>query len=250
MKVDPLQRYLHVLSDEEALADAVAQAILATADAMVREHGAFRIALAGGNTPRRTHAALLRRGLAARADLAVWDLWFGDERCVPPGDAASNARMVDESLLEGLRVRPTVHRVPTELGAASVIAAAYEAELVRAFALRPGAIPVFDMVLLGLGADGHTASIFPGDAALGERRRLVAPAKSPKPPHDRVTLTLPVLCAASMVLFVVSGADKAPVLRLALDEDMGLPVDEVRPTSGIVNFFADAAAASLVRKHK
>jgi 6-phosphogluconolactonase len=194
------------------------------------------------------YEALRGRGLASSPDLAAWGIWFGDERCVAPDHADSNFAMASRALLSALGDRATVHRVPTEAGAPSSVASAYEAELVRAFGLAAGEWPVFDLVLLGLGADGHTASLFPGDPALEERRRLVVAVRAPKPPPDRVTLTLPVLNAARAVRFVVTGEDKAAALRAVLGGRASLPAARVRPASGSVTFLVDASAASLLAK--
>ena len=236
-----------VFPDVSTLARAAAEQILSSVEDAVRARGAFRCALAGGKTPRSIHSAVVRAGgLSSTARVAPWDLWFGDERCVPSDDVDSNYRMVSESLLSSLRPVPTVHRVPTELGLPSAVAAAYEAELFRAFALRAGEVPVFDLILLGVGSDGHTASLFPGDPTLEEPIRLVVAVRSPKPPLDRVTLTLPVLCAARVVIIVVSGADKAAALRAVLESGSTLPAARVRPTHGRLFTFADADAASLL----
>ncbi len=158
--------------------------------------------------------------------------------------------MIKEALLAHVPISVAqIHRVPTELGDPATVAATYEAEIRNFFKLSPNEWPRFDLVLLGLGADGHIASLFPGKPAVEETQRLVV-ATSPGslPPHvDRVTLTLPVLNAARAVAFIVKGANKAPVLRAARE---GLPLDgigdvpaaRVRPTNGVLHWFVDAAA--------
>lgn len=239
---------VEIVADGDAFATAAAQAVRSVATEAVRARGVFRLALAGGTTPRRVHAALLGEGLSEDPGVTAWDVWFGDERCVPADHADSNFAMASETLLSHLGAQPTVHRVPTELGVPSVIAAHYEDELVRAFALAAGGVPVFDLVLLGLGADGHTASLFPGDPALDERRRLVVAVRGTKPPPDRVTFTLRVLNAARAVLFVVAGRDKASALRAVVGEGSHLPAARVRPAHGTVTFLSDEAAASRLAK--
>jgi len=232
----------------DVFADVAADHVFAAAVEAVRARGTFRLALAGGSTPRRVHAAMLTDGRSRSSDIGAWDVWFGDERCVAHDDDESNFGMAEDSLFTGLDTRPRVHRVLTEIGPPSVIAAAYEAELVREFGLRAGAPPVFDLVLLGMGADGHTASLFPDDPALEETQRLVLAVKVPRSPPDRVTFTLPVLCAARRVLFLVAGADKAATLRdvLAPGGASSLPAARVCPTSGDVVWLVDDSAARLL----
>lgn len=237
---------VEIHADAASLAEAAATDVRALASAAVRARGVFRLALAGGSTPRALYQALLAQGLASSPDLARWDIWFGDERCVAPDHADSNFAMASRTLLSGLGNRATIHRVPTEVGAPPAVAAAYEAELMRALGLTAGEWPVFDLVLLGLGADGHTASLFPGDPVLEERLRLVAAVRAPKPPPDRVTLTLPVLNAGRAVRFVVAGADKASALRAVVGGRSSLPAARVRPANGTVAFLVDESAASLL----
>jgi 6-phosphogluconolactonase len=169
-----------------------------------------QIVAAGGSTPRAAY------GLAA-ADLTAWagaTLWFGDERCVPPDDERSNYRMVREALLDplGPDAAPTVHRMQGELGS-DAAAEAYEAELDAAF----GPTPRFDLVLLGIGPDGHTASLFPDQASVSERARLVVGVEQAglEPFVPRVSLTLPALVSAQMVLFLAVGEGKADALATA-----------------------------------
>ena len=183
------------------------------------------VVLAGGRTPRPLYTLLA----AQPYDWSAVDIFFSDERCVPPDHAASNFRMARETLLS--RVTAHVHRMPGE----TCDAPAYEEEL-RAVSGRDP--PAFDLVFLGMGADGHTASLFPGDPALEETRRLVV--KVSRPDHDRLTLTLLVLCAARLVVFLVSGAEKRDALwRVLAGED--LPA--ARVAAGRVVIVADPAAA-------
>lgn len=185
------------------------------------------IALAGGSTPRALYERL------ATSEALPWrdiDLWFGDERCVPPDHEASNYRMAYEALLS--RVPARVHRMPGE----SCDAAAYETGLRAAFG---PATPVFDLVLLGLGEDGHTASLFPGDAALSEQERLVRQVE--RPDHARLTLTLPVLSAARCALFLVTGAAKREALA-SLMADGDSPAARVQAGRIVVMADPDAAA--------
>ena len=186
------------------------------------------IALAGGSTPR----ALYERLAGADLPWSSMALWFGDERCVPPDHPDSNERMARAALLDN--VSAEVHRMPAE----DCAAAAYEQELRDAFVAYGSDVPRFELVLLGLGADGHTASLFPGDAALEERERLVARVE--RPDHPRLTLTLPVLSAAAEALFLVTGAAKREALRDLL-AGVSIPAARVRAKRVVV--IADREAA-------
>jgi 6-phosphogluconolactonase len=190
------------------------------------------IALSGGSTPGPAYEAAAE----LEPDWSRVELWFADERCVPPDDEASNYRLVRERLLERVERRPEEHRVFGELPPDEA-ADRYDSEL-RGL--------VLDLVLLGIGADGHTASLFPNDAALGEKaRRAVAVHR---PDVDRVTLTLPVLSAARIVVFLAVGADKEDAVRRAFAEPAGraTPASLVRSTGGTTYAFLDRAAAGDV----
>jgi 6-phosphogluconolactonase len=203
--------------------------IVEVALVLFREARPRTLVLAGGETPRPVYQRLAR-------EPHHWDgteVFFSDERCVPPHDAASNFYMASRALLSFVPAH--VHRMPGE----TCDAAAYEDELRGFFADRPE----FDFAFLGLGADGHTASLFPGDAALEERERWVV--KVARPDHDRLTLTLPVLSAARLVVFLVAGAEKRDALRrMMAGED--LPANRVRAAR--VAIVADPAAASEVER--
>ncbi len=183
------------------------------------------VALAGGSTPRR----LYQRLAASAFPWPDTEVFFGDERCVPPDHPDSNFRMASESLLSKVSAR--VHRMPGE----TCDAGAYESELTRVFG---AAVPEFDLVLLGLGEDGHTASLFPGDPALEEKERRVVRVQ--RPDHPRLTLTLPVLAAAKVALFLVSGeAKREPLRRLLNGED--IPAARVEARRVVI--VADEAAS-------
>jgi len=183
------------------------------------------VALAGGSTPRR----LYERLAACDFPWSETEVFFGDERCVPPDHPDSNYRMAHEALLS--RVQARVHRMPGETCDAS----AYEEDLARVFG--PG-LPEFDLVLLGLGVDGHTASLFPGDPALDVTDRHVVRVQ--RPDHPRLTLTLPVLSAAKVVMFLVSGESKRESLRRLL-AGADIPAARVRGRQVII--IGDEAAA-------
>jgi 6-phosphogluconolactonase len=202
-----------------------------------------QIALAGGSTPR----AAYEKAAASGADWARATLWFGDERCVPPDHEHSNFRMVEEALLARLAgPAPAVRRIEGERGPHEA-ASLYERELREAF---DGGLPELDLVLLGLGPDAHTASLFPNDPALGERERLAVGVDTPgmAPLVSRVTLTLPVVNAARQVTFLVSGEDKAEAVARAFSDaaDPAAPASLVRPLSGALTLLLDPAAAQLL----
>lgn len=202
------------------------------------------IAVAGGSTPRAAYQRLAEMPLEWSAST----LWFGDDRCVPPDHEHSNYRMVREALLDRIDgEQPTVKRIVGERGPDEG-ADAYEAELRASFGDR---MPALDLVLLGLGPDAHTASLFPGDAALGERERLAVGVPTPgmAPLVSRVTITLPVVNAARDVVFLVSGEDKAEAVARAFSgaQDPSAPASLVRPKSGSFTLLADAAATRLLK---
>jgi 6-phosphogluconolactonase len=211
--------------------------------AVVRRGG--QIALAGGSTPRRSYELLAAMDL----DWSDTELWLGDDRCVGPEHEHSNYKMVSEELVdrlpEGRRPRAW-HRIEGELGPEKA-AAAFEREL-RAVFGEDAELPVFDLILLGIGPDAHTASLFPNDDALAERRRWAVGVETPgmAPLVSRVTLTLPVLNAAHEVVFLISGADKADAVARAFGDAPGLdaPSSLVRPNPGTLTVLLDEPAAA------
>jgi 6-phosphogluconolactonase len=236
--------------DAEAVARAAAEELAGAAARAVAGRGAFTLALAGGSTPRRLYALLADPAAPFRARMP-WDrthVFFGDERAVPPDDRDSNYRMAREALLDHVTVA-SVHRIHGEDPAA---ADAYEAELRRFFGIAAaGEPPRLDAILLGLGADGHTASLFPGTSAVEETVRWVASPFVARLGARRTTLTLPVLNRGRTVLFLVSGAAKATALARVLAPAPGtepLPAARVRPDAGAIWIVDDAAASGLARE--
>ena len=220
--------------------------ISATGDAISRR-GSFTIALSGGSTPRNLFT-LLASNASAKLPWSQMFFFWGDERHVPPTDAESNYRMAAESLLSKVPIPPSnVFRIPAENPDASAAAAAYEKTLRGFFAVTPAQFPRFDLILLGMGPDGHTASLFPETAALQEKSHLAVANEVEKLHTTRITLTLPVLNSARSIAFLVSGADKAPVLREVLEGTAPpekYPSKMVRPADGELIWFLDRAAAS------
>jgi 6-phosphogluconolactonase len=225
-------------------AAAAARVVVDVAAAAVARSGRFVVALAGGETPRTLYGLLA----GPYRDALPWDrvdVCFSDERCVPPDDAASNYRMARSTLLDHVPLdAEQVHRIAGELGAASA-AADYDARLRRLFGHDVRA-PTFDIALLGVGADGHTASLFPGDAALEERERWAAAALAPAgtKARERVTLTLAVLNRARVVLFLCAGEDKREVLsRILSGSAPELPAARVHGTERTLWLLDRAAGA-------
>jgi 6-phosphogluconolactonase len=240
-------REIRTLTTPQELFAAAAEEVFRAAEEAVEERGRFTIALSGGSTPKSLYNLL-----ATNARFALpWDRMFffwSDERHVPPTDPDSNYRMANEAMLSKVPVPASnIFRVPAENPDATAAAGAYEQTLLQFFALKPGQFPQFDLILLGLGPDGHTASLFPGTAGLNESSRLVIANWVEKLKTNRITFTLPVLNVARCVAFLVSGTDKATVLKSVLEGDgpgEQYPAKLVRPANGKLIWFVDRAAAS------
>ena len=207
----------------------------------------FSVALAGGKTPRRVYELLATDRFKNRIDWPQVYLFFGDERSVPPDHPESNYRTVYESLISKVPIPPkNVHRIVGE-GNPNENARAYENQLRTFFAGLSW--PRFELVLLGMGEDGHTASLFPNSAALQEMSRWVVPTKNEQSGQDRITLTVPVFNHARRVAFLVTGQKKAQRLKEVLRPEPGsgqLPAQAIKPIDGSVEWLVDAEAASLL----
>ena len=241
---------MHIAETQQALAEAGAAEFARRSREAVEGHGRFLVALAGGETPRGVYVRLADRQGPYRAQIP-WErtfVLFGDERQVAPDHEDSNFRMVSEALLRHVPVpEEQVHRMRGENPDALRAAEEYEEILRDVFRLGDGERPRFDLVLLGMGADGHTASIFPGAPAARESARLATAVKL-DPGPDRITLTLPVFNNAAVVLFLVSGAGKAEAARQVLGGASDLPAAQVRPDRGDLLWLLDRdAAAGLPR---
>ncbi len=253
---NPFPENLFVLSSPEELSRAAAGRLWG----IVRERAAaqtragkaaprIRLALSGGETPRRTCEVLSQEPYRMGFPWKSVHFFQVDERWVPPGDPLSNRRMLREALLSRAPVPPaSFHPVDTSLPGPEEGARRYEDLLRNEFPAPAGGYPRFDAILLGIGKDGHTASLFPGAPETAVPGSWVAVATGGDPPVPRVTLTLPVLCAAARVIFLASGREKAEALRGVLSGDPGLPASRVVPARGTVVFLADAQAASLAMR--
>jgi 6-phosphogluconolactonase len=235
---------IRVFPDPAALADSAARQIVERCQAAIDARGSFSIALSGGSTPRDLHRRLASPPLARQVDWAHVHVWFGDERCVPPDDPQSNYRMADETLLSKVPIpSEQVHRMRGEQ-APEQAAANYARELREFFKDEP---PRLDVILLGMGDNGHTASLFPGLKAVHEQQRWAMAEYVAEVGMWRITLTPVVLNLGREVVFLVAGSGKASMLRQVLEGSFNPdehPAQIVRPNPGDVLWLVDAAAAA------
>jgi 6-phosphogluconolactonase len=240
----PAQPEIRIVNTPAELFQAAATEFTTLALQAVQSRGRFSVALSGGSTPK-TLYALLASGSLPNIPWEKIFFFFGDERFVPPDHPDSNYRMAREAGLFAKVPDDHVFRLRTEEKDADTAALQYEQTVQRFFGLQPGEFPRFDLVFLGLGPDGHTASLFPGTAALNEKSRLVVANWVDKFQTYRITLTLPVLNRAACVLFLISGADKANIVREVLkNANANLPSQKVRPADGRLLWLLDRGAAS------
>ncbi len=236
---------IKIVEDLPALYRAGAQEFSRCAGEAIARSGRFTVALSGGSTPKGVYSLL-----AADPNLP-WDkihIFFGDERHVPPTDPESNYRMAQESLLSRVPVPPqNVHRMAAELDA-SAAAHQYETELRSFFQAAPSGWPRFDLIMLGMGPDGHTASLFPGSTALNENSRWVVANWVEKFHTYRITFTFPVLNHAAAVMFLVAGEDKSDTLKKVLQSQPqdAYPCQGVQPVNGRLLWIVDKTAAKLL----
>ena len=239
---------IRVFDEPTALPNAGAALFIDTVLKSAATHDRVSVALAGGSTPK-----ALYTDIAGLADESVvpWSrvhFFWGDERHVPPDHPDSNTRMAKETLLDRVPVAAAqIHRIKAEMPDPDDAAADYESELLEFFRLEPGEWPRFDLVLLGLGADAHTASLFPGTTALREQSRLVVAARVAQLGVDRITLTAPVINHAARVAFLVAGESKAEAVAAVIDgpwQPDRHPAQLIEPADGDLIWLLDAAAAS------
>lgn len=242
-----------VWNTPEELSRAMAQHLVERAEEAAIARGVARIAVSGGHTPKQTFEVLAdpNQPFLKRMPWDKLQLFWVDERTVPPDNSDSNYRMTREAMLDKVPLKPEqVHRIEGELDPEEA-ADRYEATLRRQFRLEGAEVPTFDHISLGMGDDGHTASLFPHTAALHEFGRLVVANQVPQKNTWRVTLTLPVIKQARDVVFLVDGAGKAEILKEVLlgnyDPETH-PSQLILPDSGKLTFFLDAAAAALLPK--
>ncbi len=243
---------IRVFATAELVAEAAADVFAARAQQAVESGRQLHVALSGGSTPVRLFKLLAAKPYRHAIPWDLVHLFWGDERTVPPDHPDSNFGAAHDALLSKLELpRANVHRIHGEHRDPQQAAADYEAELRRHFRLADGEFPRFDLAYLGMGADGHTASLFPGSEALEERRRLaVAPWVESLGAH-RITLTCPTFNNASCVLLLVTGGEKAETLREVLEgpaEPPRYPVQLIRPESGELHWYVDRGAGRLLSR--
>jgi 6-phosphogluconolactonase len=244
---------LRVVTDPAALARAAAEEFLRIGGEAIRARGRFDVALSGGSTPRATYervADIWRDAPGGPLDWARVHLFWGDERHVPPDDPQNNYRMANDAMIEHVPIPPeNVYPVPSAIPDAREAASRYEARIMEALHLGPDDVPRFDLILLGMGPDGHVASIFPGTEALEEEKRLVMGNWVAANTTWRITLTLPVLNAAANVIVLVAGIEKAPALRRVTRGPHTpplLPAERLHPRNGDLLWLVDREAAGPV----
>ena len=242
---------IRILADGAAIAQRAAQQLLQAAADAVRERGSFTAALAGGSTPK-TLYSLLANDPVLRSQVP-WDkihLFFGDERHVGPGHPDSNFRMATEAMLSKAPLKAEqVTRIKGEYPDAEQAAQEYEQALRTYFQLKDGEYPRFDLLLAGMGNEGHTLSLFPGTKALHPGARVVVRNWVGKLYTERITLTAPAASNAARIIFMVTGADKAPALKAVLEgpyEPEQLPAQLLQPKNGKLLWLVDAAAGSML----
>ncbi len=244
--------HIAIYPDVDTLSQQAAQYVVRTASESIAARGRFTIALSGGTTPRKLYTLLGSEPYSSQIDWQQVHIFWGDERCVPPDNPDSNYYMAQEVLLSKIPIPALqVHRMPADQPGRDAASQSYTAEMQRAFGTQ--GIPVFDLIQLGMGPEGHTASLFPHQASLRETQRLVMPVSVPKPPPDRLTFTPPLLNAARNILFLVAGSDKAEALQAVLDGEYQpeeYPAQIVRPPDGEVVWMLDKAAAANIHINK
>jgi len=251
MSKETVNREVRILTDLPAIAKRAAQEFLQAATSAVAKNHSFSVALAGGSTPKALYS-LLATDPVMRAQLP-WDkmrLYFGDERNVAPEHADSNFRMATEALISKAPLKPEqVFRIKGEYKDTEKAAQEYEQALRASFKLADGQFPRFDLVLLGMGNEGHTLSLFPGTKALHETKRLVVRNWVGKLYTERITLTAPVANQAALVIFMIAGADKALALKGVLEgphEPEQLPSQMIQPQNGKLLWLVDTAAGGML----
>ncbi len=240
--------HIAIYPDLDTISQHAAAYIMHIARESIVTRGRFTIALSGGNTPGKLYGLLASEPYNSQIDWQLVDIFWSDERCVPPDHPESNYFMAQEVLLSRISIPVAqVHRMPADQFNRDAASLTYTQEMQRAFSTN--GIPDFDLLQLGMGPEGHTASLFPHQPSLYERERLVMPVTVPKPPPDRLTFTPPILNAARHVLFLATGADKADALRAVIegpDNPDEYPAQIVRPPNGEVTWMVDSAIAQKI----
>ena len=239
-----------IYPDLDTLSSEAAQHIVRLASESIVTHGHFTIALSGGSTPKKLYGLLGSEPYRSQIDWTQVGIFWSDERCVPPDDPESNYAMAQQVLLSNISIPANqLHRMPADQDDREAASEAYTEEMRRTFGTN--GIPQFDLIQLGMGPEGHTASLFPHQPSLHEQQRLVMPVSVPKPPPDRLTFTPPLLNAARYILFLVTGSEKADAVQHVLGgvyQPDEYPAQIVHPPHGEVTWMLDTAAAAQLPK--
>lgn len=238
---------IKIFDSIEALNDFARNEIVKIASTAIEERGTFTIALSGGSTPKKLYALLAQEN---KIDWQKTHFFFGDERNVSPDSEESNFRMANETLFSKIEIPPqNIHRFYTDEGEAQVAAEKMENELKEFFGLEKDEFPCFDLILLGMGADGHTASLFPETAALNESNRLVTENYVEKFQTFRLTFTVPTINHARNIIFLIAGKDKAEALHEVLKGERNtekFPSQLIKSVEGNLEFLLDSKAAAQI----
>lgn len=243
---------VRILRDAAAIANRAAEVFVKSTNDAVKSKGNFSVALAGGSTPKALYALLAAEERRGQLPWDKMQLFFGDERHVKPTHPDSNFRMATEAMISKVPLKPEqVYRIKAENPDAEQAAREYEQELRMHFRLADGEPPRFDLVLLGMGTEGHTLSLFPGTKALRDNGRLVVSNWVGKLLTERVTLTAPAANGAALAMFMVAGADKSLALKAVLEgpyEPEQLPAQLIDPKNGKLLWLVDEAAGGILSR--
>lgn len=243
---------IHILKDISEVSQFAATKFISIGNAAIKKRGQFAVALAGGSTPKILYQLLATDEFRDQIDWQKVFFFFGDERDVSPMSDRSNFRMANENMLKSLKIPKTnIIRWQTEIIDADGVAIAYEKSLMRFFELSLGKLPHFDLVLLGMGEDGHTASLFPQTTALKETTRLAVSTFVEKLDANRLTMTFPVINNSANIIFLICGEDKAESLHEVLEGERNpdkFPSQNIAPANGKLLWILDEDASKLLKK--
>lgn len=243
------ERELKVFAGVKELNDFAANEFAGLAREAIQARGRFTVALSGGSTPKKLYALLASDKFGTQIEWHKIHFFFGDERFVAPDSEESNYRMANESLFSRIKIpAANIHRFPTEKGDARTTAESAAKALGEIFNLQENEFPRFDLILLGIGADGHTASLFPETDALQETQKIIVENYVSKFQAFRLTFTFPTINNARNIIFLIAGEDKAEILKEILEnKSKNFPAQFVEPINGKLQFLVDEKAASLLK---
>lgn len=235
----------HIFQTTPQLGQAAAEHVAYLSEQAIAKRGRFTVAISGGSLPKLLFSPMMDEPLRSEIDWSKWHIFWADERCVPLTDSESNYRLTREYLFDHVDIPPS-QIIPIDDTLDPVAAAAdYQNKVAQIFNPPPGQPPRFDLILLGMGEDGHTASLFPNHPLLRETKLWVAPIlDSPKPPPARITLTVPVINNARQIIFMATGMGKIQALTTIIKGNSNLPAELIQPTDGELHWFVDNAAAA------